>query len=605
MVVLLSFLACVPDSEPEEPGVSTADPLREAEEGALALLDPASPLLEGVGTLAVVDSTVDGVGFTRVRLQQYVGPYPVFGGESLVVWAPDGTTRAVVDHLLRGIEVPGAPAYTASEAAAVAIAEVGNRGVQVGAPTLTLLRRDGVDHLVYQVDVDQLDTGFEPAVPRLFISASTGDVIWWYDLLETATGNADTAYNGAIEFPVTAVGGGNHVALGEGYTTASWENTTSSLSYIQSPLTFTDEEVADVQWGMVQTDLYFEDAHGRDGIDGSGGPAFLNGSVTAGVRYSSGYNNAAWVGLSSGDYMMIYGEGDGSSFQSLTTLDVTAHELTHGITQFTADLVYADEPGALNEHMSDAFAALVEHAVRGPGPDVWWIGEQCTTPGVDGDALRYMDDPTRDGTSRDHYLDRYTGSLDNGGVHLNSGIGNLAFYLLVNGGAHPDPDHALTGVSPIGTERAGAIWYRALTTYLASSSAYLDARTATLQAAEDLYGVGSYEAQRSRTPGPRWGSSCPRRTTSPGRAASSTSPSTSRREPPSCGWRSAVAPSTPAEPTCTRGSAASPPPAATTAGRTCTGTPSRVCTPIPPWGPGTSGSRRTTRTTTCSSTSAW
>ncbi|MCA9569712.1 MAG: M4 family metallopeptidase, partial [Myxococcales bacterium] len=118
----------------------------------------------------------------------------------------------------------------------------------------------------------------------------------------------------------------------------------------------------------------------------------------------------------------------------------------------------------------------------------------CYTPwNGTNDALRYMNNPTLDGSSRDHYSTRYTGSADNGGVHWNSGIANLAFYLAVEGGSHPKPSKSVTTVDGMGMVKAGEVFYRALSLYMTSSTNFAGARAATLHAASDLYGQGSAE----------------------------------------------------------------------------------------------------------------
>ncbi|MBM4381516.1 MAG: M4 family metallopeptidase, partial [Deltaproteobacteria bacterium] len=188
---------------------------------------------------------------------------------------------------------------------------------------------------------------------------------------------------------------------------------------------------------------------------------------------------------------MVYGDGDGDELGPLAlALDITAHELTHAVTDATAGLVYQNEPGALNEAMSDIFAAAAESWARGGVVDsrTWGVGEEIYTPGTAGDALRYMASPTADGMSRDYYPQRYTGGQDNGGVHLNSGIANLAFQLLVTGGRHPR-NATQVQVAGMGMAKAQAIFYRALTAYLVSTSNFAAARVATRQAAQDLYGA--------------------------------------------------------------------------------------------------------------------
>jgi thermolysin len=259
--------------------------------------------------------------------------------------------------------------------------------------------------------------------------------------------------------------------------------------------TSTQRAGVDAHYGAAKTYDYFLNAHGRRGIDGAGGPALytsadgVTGLISSKVHYSSGYNNAFWNGNS-----MTYGDGNGSTFSPLVTLDICGHEMTHGITERTARLTYSGESGALNESMSDVFGAMVERSAQGQTSNTWKIGEQCYTPSVGGDALRYMDNPHSASNSGytadddpDHYAERYTGTGDSGGVHINSGIGNKAFYLVAVGGTH----HRGGSVTGIGADAAAKIWYRALTTYMTSSTNFKGARTATLNAAAALYGSGS------------------------------------------------------------------------------------------------------------------
>lgn len=140
--------------------------------------------------------------------------------------------------------------------------------------------------------------------------------------------------------------------------------------------------------------------------------------------------------------------------------------MTHGVTEFTANLTYSNESGALNESMSDVFGAMVELYSRGGTvtSDTWKIGEQAYTPNTAGDALRYMNNPHLASNSGytadddpDHYTERYTGTADSGGVHINSGIPNHVFYLAAAGGTHHLSGVTVTGM---GTTDAARIWYR-------------------------------------------------------------------------------------------------------------------------------------------------
>ncbi|HUF25072.1 MAG TPA: M4 family metallopeptidase [Vicinamibacterales bacterium] len=206
------------------------------------------------------------------------------------------------------------------------------------------------------------------------------------------------------------------------------------------------------------------------------------------------YLNAAYFGGG----VMVYGEGLPPGFTSrgqywdylAGALDIVAHELTHGVTEFTSDLIYQGESGALNESFSDIMGAAAEFFFqeRGTGNlrGDWLIGEDVIRPG----GLRSMSNPASYGDP-DHYSVRFTGTGDNGGVHINSGIPNLAFYLAVEGGAHPRTGAAVQGVGFANREQIEKIFYRAVTQLMPASTNFSQARAITLQAARDLYGAGS------------------------------------------------------------------------------------------------------------------
>ena len=218
---------------------------------------------------------------------------------------------------------------------------------------------------------------------------------------------------------------------------------------------------------------YYKSVYGRNAIDNQGG------TMNAVVNYQSNYNNAFW----NGQYM-VFGNGDGTEFSDLTgAADVTAHEMTHGITEWTANLVYENQSGALNESFSDIFGTLFEFWLEGAGGD-WLMGEDVFTPATAGDALRSMSDPggaavpagSRQPSTMSQYVNLpNTQAGDFGGVHTNSGIPNKAFYLFAT-------------ASGVTKEDAGNVYYRALTTYMTKNSQFVDCRLAVIKAAEDLFG---------------------------------------------------------------------------------------------------------------------
>ncbi|WP_413799228.1 M4 family metallopeptidase [Streptomyces iranensis] len=244
-----------------------------------------------------------------------------------------------------------------------------------------------------------------------------------------------------------------------------------------------DDSVNRAYDGLGATFELFFKAYGRRSIDDSGLP------LNASVHYSEGYNNAFWDGE-----QMVFGDGDGEVFKDFTIpVDVMAHELTHGVTQYTANLEYFGQSGALNESMSDVFGSLVKQNVLDHGAEEadWLIGAGLLTDRVTGVALRSMKAP---GTAYDDdvlgkdpqpgTMDDYVHtSRDNGGVHINSGIPNHAFYL------------AATALGGNAWERAGQIWYDVLTGGdLASDAEFADFAQLTVAAAHARYGEGEEQA---------------------------------------------------------------------------------------------------------------
>ena len=226
---------------------------------------------------------------------------------------------------------------------------------------------------------------------------------------------------------------------------------------------------------------FYREVLGRNSIDDRGM------RLDSSVHYSKQYDNAFWNGM-----QMVYGDGDGTLFQRFTrSLEVVGHELTHGVTQFEAALEYSGQPGALNESFSDVFGSLVKQwkLKQSAAKADWLIGAGLLARGVKGKALRSMAAP---GTAYDdpnlgkdpqpaHMKDYYKGSDDNGGVHINSGIPNHAFYLLA------------TTLGGNAWSRAGKIWYDVLCNRLRPQSTFKDAANATVASAGSLYGARGAE----------------------------------------------------------------------------------------------------------------
>ncbi len=238
-------------------------------------------------------------------------------------------------------------------------------------------------------------------------------------------------------------------------------------------------------------DLYRE-VFGRNSIDGNGMPLIST------VHYLQGYDNAFWDGQ-----QMVYGDGDEDLpeaerlFNRFTiAVDIIGHELTHGVTDYEARLVYRDQPGALNESFSDVFGSLVKQRVLHQTVDTadWLIGQGLFTANVHGQALRSMkapgsayDDPVLGKDPQPAHMKDYQDvDFDNGGVHINSGIPNHAFYLIAK------------EIGGYAWEKAGPIWYITLRDRLQSRSSFEDAARATYQVASELFGASSPEQEAVR-----------------------------------------------------------------------------------------------------------
>lgn len=435
----------------------------------------------------------------HTHVQQTYEGVPVFGGDAIMHLNPDESVFAVTDDLVDFVQVDTQPRIKPLRAVKSALKAYGCTDCLTAPPVtdLWVLRRDGIDYLTYRVQLRREDESLETALPVYFVDAHTGYVVWNYDNLQTASGSS--LYSGTVTFNTYFNSTYYLEDLTRKIGTFDSRNTTSSVYRFTDANNIWDSASqragVDAHYGTGVFYDYFLNTHGRRGIDGNGGPAYYtsaNGStnlISSKVHYGSRYNNAFWNGS-----FMTYGDGDGTTFAPLVTLDICGHEMQHGITERTAGLVYSSESGALNESWSDVFGAMTERYARGENADTWKIGEQTYTPGTAGDSLRSMSNPHAARNSGytadddpDHYSERYTGTADNGGVHINSGIPNKVFYLLAVGGTH----HRGGSMTGIGASAAAAIWYRALTSYMTSSTNFRGARAATLNAAAALYGTGS------------------------------------------------------------------------------------------------------------------
>ncbi|AFS71833.1 M4 family metallopeptidase [Exiguobacterium antarcticum] len=436
------------------------------------------------GDFSVQDVQKDGSS-NIVRLQQEVDGVPVFGSVVVGNVAKDGTLKAVVNDAINVKGKPGlAKKATISEKKALKLYKKAIKATEFEvAPKAELVIYPVKNDAVYAYKITStVLAGKEPSRWTYFIDANSGKVINKFDQLAHATGT--TVLGTSATFNTTLSAGKYYLqdtTRGKGVYTYDAKNRTSlpGTLWADADNVFNatyDRAAVSAHVNAAKTYDFYKNTYGRNSYDNAG--ARLNSTV----HYSTNYNNAFWDGTK-----MVYGDGDGTTFVALSgALDVVAHELTHAVTEYTAGLVYQNESGAINEAVSDIMGTVAEYSV-GSNFD-WLVGEDIYTPGVSGDALRSMSNPAAYGDP-DHYSKRYTGTQDNGGVHINSGIVNKSAYLLANGGTFYN-----VSVTGIGVPKLGAIYYRALNVYLTPNSNFSSLRAAVIQSAKDLYGSTSAEA---------------------------------------------------------------------------------------------------------------
>nr|WP_249416613.1 M4 family metallopeptidase [Streptomyces sp. TS71-3] len=466
---------------------------------------------------SVRDVIVDQDGSQHVRYNRSFRGLPVLGGDFVVHLKPDGKWRGADRATSGDVSVPSVKPSLSSQRAATLGADAlrgAHPGQQltgiVSKPALVVDALHGKPRLAWQTSTAGKDSLGNPVARVIVTDALSGARIDSWDALETATGDGKSLYGGTV--PLQTTQDGSQYKLSDatrgGTYTGDAQNKTDvcilSICISRAPaVLFTDSDnhwgsgaesdrssaAVDAQYGTDVTWDYYKNVHGRNGIAGDGKGSFNR------VHYGKDYNNAFW---DDSCFCMTYGDGDGSTFGPLVALDVAGHEMSHGVTASTAGLTYSGESGGLNEATSDIFGTLVEFYANNPKePGNFLIGENVVKPGYGAKALRFMDQPSKDGKS----ADCWSSSVKNLDVHYSSGIANHFAYLLAEGsgakviGGEQEDGTTCDGssLSGIGTDKLGAIWYRALTVYMTSSTDYAGARKATLSAASDLYGASSAE----------------------------------------------------------------------------------------------------------------
>ncbi|MFJ7251011.1 M4 family metallopeptidase [Streptomyces sp. NPDC098085] len=451
--------------------------------------------------LVVKDVVQDNDGTTHTRYERTFAGLPVLGGDLVVQETKAGTTESVTkaskvsSTQLKAVDTSAdlAPAAAEKQALGLAKADGSKKAAADRAPRKVVWMAQGKPQLAYETVVGGLQKDGTPNQLHVITDATTGAKLYEWQGIENGTGN--TEYSGQVtlgtapSYTLTDTGRGNHKTYNLNHGSSGTGTLYSKSTDVWGDGTPQNSETAaaDAHYGAAETWDYYKNVYGRTGIRGDGVGAYSR------VHYGNNYVNAFW---DDSCFCMTYGDGDGN-VNPLTALDVAAHEMTHGVTSATADLVYSGESGGLNEATSDIFATAVEfYANNATDKGDYLIGEKIDING-DGTPLRYQDKPSRDGMSKDAW---YSG-IGNVDVHYSSGPANHFFYLLsegsgakvINGVSYDSPTSDGLPVTGIGRDKAALIWYKALTTKFTSTTNYASARTGTLAAAGELYGTTSAE----------------------------------------------------------------------------------------------------------------
>ncbi|MBL0747416.1 M4 family metallopeptidase [Nocardioides baculatus] len=489
----------------------------------------ALPLTTVTSAQGAAPAAPDVTGSALAALQRHPGAARAADGQAFVagttVVDPDGSSHVRFDRTLDGLRVVGGDLVVHQDASAgwEGVSQTLDAPLTLGtdarvARTVarrTVLARNArtvavrgddrasrgelvVDatgsapRLAWEVVSEGMQADGTPSRLATYVDARTGMVIRSEQQIVNVDGTGNTLYSGSV--PLSVTGSGTSYQLrdagvrGNTYTADMKNKSGGNATIITSTSPVFGNGLnsnratagADAQYGSNETWDYFFTTHGRNGIFGNG-----TGSYNR-VHYGRNYVNAFWDGS-----RMTYGDGDGVNFGPLVSLDVAGHEMSHGVTENSANLTYSGESGGLNEATSDIFGTLVEfYANNSNDPGDYLIGEEFDLKKHLG--FRRMDNPIADGSSPNCYSTN-TKNLD---VHYSSGVANHFFYLLAEGSgaktiggvAHSSSTCNGSTITGIGRDAAGKIWYRALTVYMTSGTTYAGARTATLKAAADLYG---------------------------------------------------------------------------------------------------------------------
>lgn len=460
--------------------------------------------------MKVAKTVKDEIGFNHYKYQQYYKNLKVVFGEYIVHQNATGFVQSANGRLINGLQLGNIPSLSEKQALESALgfmnakkylwqnAEMEKelkrseknenatyypKGELVYAPVKSEAYAASDYRLAWHFKVYTDDHSV--MAKSVYVDALTGKVINHADIAMSCSGGSGaSAFNGNVSVS-TQLSGGSYRSLNDCQATQIRVYNcngggASNTYYTDADNAWTNASAVQAQWGAAQTYSYYNLTHSRQSWDGANGDMIAyNNSNAPGL----GVNNACW-GCTGNN--TIYGAGStAAATDDWNTNDIMGHEFTHGVTQAAAGLVYSYESGALNESFSDIFGEMIES--RSEGNCDYLVG-------ADRGAIRSFISPNTY-NDPDTYLGTnwYTGSADNGGVHTNSGVQNHWFYLLSEGGSGTTDFGVPYNVTGISRFKARLIAYRGLDLYLTSSSTYIDARAASLQAAFDLYGQCSDE----------------------------------------------------------------------------------------------------------------
>lgn len=507
-------------------------------------------------------AATDAKGGTTARFQQQYRGVPVWGAQWVTHQDAQGQFLADHNGFQRVREMAVTPSLSESEALGVAQQAMQAKGAFATKPQAELVlvpieqrviaANTHADGSLNARDVRRLVTGHQLAYhvslmveneqdgvaqKDYLIHAHSGEVLRQWDSLEAdqpAIGTGHSQFSGTVALNTVQKTNGTYTLLDTtrgslphpntgqtGNATYNLNNTypdayQSGAAYIDADDIWGDgqqwkftgkkgnsttpngqTEAVDAHFGLASTWDYYKNVFGRNGIDDLGTSTFAR------VHYGQAFGNAFW---NTGCFCMSYGDGTPPmpqlglpAMNTITEIDITGHEMSHGVTAFSAALQYYGESGGLNEASSDMMGKMVEFYTKGGGqgatiPDTgadWGIGWGVYPSGQ---PLRWMNKPSLDGISPDFWMPTL-GYLD---VHYSSGAANRMFYFLSVGASADASSQSYSyflpgGMIGLGNQKAAQIWYRALTQYMTPTTWYFDARKACVQAATDLFGELSPE----------------------------------------------------------------------------------------------------------------